>query len=90
MCHWNLACCTGNQARHSARGAIASRTWGRGLADAAIFLLGLAEMTGHDLQAGVEAKPGKNARREYGRRPNGTLVERGRQMEAELDGGLRR
>ena len=50
----------------------------------------LAEMTGHDLQAGVEAKPGKNARREYGRLPNGALVKRGRQMEAELDGGLRR
>ena len=59
-------------------------------ADAAIFLLGLAEMTGHDLQAEVEAKPGKNARRGYGLRPNGTLVKRGRQMEAGLDGGLRR
>ena len=63
---------------------------GEELADAAIFLLGLAEMTGHDLQAEAEAKPGKNAQRESGRRPDGPLVKRGRQMEAGLDGGLRR
>src|SRR5260370_33947342 len=51
-------------------------------ADAAIFLPGLAEMTGHDLQAEVEARPGKNARRDSGRRPNGPLLNRRREMEA--------
>src|SRR5258706_15937126 len=63
---------------------------GEELPYAAIFPLGLAETTGHDLQAEVEARPGKNARREYDRRPDGTLVKRGRPMEAGLDGGLRR
>jgi hypothetical protein len=89
MCHWSLACCTRNW-RGIQRVAQGPAAPGEELADAAIFLPGLAEMTGHDLQAEAEAKPGKNARREYDRLPNGTLVKRGRQMEAELDGGLRR
>jgi NTP pyrophosphatase (non-canonical NTP hydrolase) len=44
------------------------------LADAAIYLLGLAEMTGTDLQAAVEAKLDKNAARTYRELPNGVLV----------------
>jgi NTP pyrophosphatase (non-canonical NTP hydrolase) len=47
---------------------------GSELADVAIYLLGLAEMTGVDLQAEVEAKITKNASRTYHRLPNGTLV----------------
>jgi hypothetical protein len=44
------------------------------LADVAIFLLGLAEMTGVDLQSAVEAKLAANEARVYERLPNGTLV----------------
>jgi NTP pyrophosphatase (non-canonical NTP hydrolase) len=44
------------------------------LADVAIFLLGLAEMTGVDLQEAVEAKLAVNEARVYERLPNGTLV----------------
>jgi NTP pyrophosphatase (non-canonical NTP hydrolase) len=44
------------------------------LADAAIYLLGLAEMTGTDLQDAIEAKLAKNATRTYQRLPNGVLV----------------
>ncbi|HEY0937548.1 MAG TPA: hypothetical protein VGD91_27890 [Trebonia sp.] len=47
---------------------------GEELADVALFLFGLAEMTGRDLQAEVEAKLERNAARVYGRLPNGTLV----------------
>jgi NTP pyrophosphatase (non-canonical NTP hydrolase) len=44
------------------------------LADTAIFLLGLAEMIGADLQEAVEAKLAKNEARAYRRLPNGVLV----------------
>jgi NTP pyrophosphatase (non-canonical NTP hydrolase) len=44
------------------------------LADVAIYLLGLAEMTSVDLQGEVEAKIAKNASRVYRRLSNGTLV----------------
>jgi hypothetical protein len=44
------------------------------LADIAIFLLGLAEMTGADLQSAVEAKLAANEARVYRPLPNGTLV----------------
>jgi NTP pyrophosphatase (non-canonical NTP hydrolase) len=40
------------------------------LADVAIYLLGLAEMTGVDLQGEIEAKLAKNAARVYQRLPN--------------------
>jgi MazG-like family len=49
-------------------------TVGEELADVAIYLLGLAEMTGIDLQNEVEAKLAKNAARVYRHLPNGTLV----------------
>ena len=44
------------------------------LADIAIFLFGLAEMVGADLQEAVEAKLAVNAARMYTRLPNGVLV----------------
>jgi hypothetical protein len=47
---------------------------GEELADAAIYLLGLAEMTGVDLQDQIEAKMAKNATRVYRRLPNGVLA----------------
>jgi NTP pyrophosphatase (non-canonical NTP hydrolase) len=47
---------------------------GEELADVAIYLLGLAEMTGVDLQNEIEAKMAKNAARVYQRLPNGVLA----------------
>ena len=44
------------------------------LADVAIFLLGLAEMVGTDLQDAVEAKLAANRKRTYRRLPNGVHV----------------
>jgi hypothetical protein len=44
------------------------------LADVAIYLLGLAEMIGVDLQDAVEAKMAINRERTYHRLPNGTPV----------------
>ena len=44
------------------------------LADIAIYLLSLAEMTGVDLQDAVEAKLAVNRTRTYQRLPNGTLA----------------
>ncbi len=44
------------------------------LADIAIFLFGLAEMVGADLQEAVEAKLAVNEARVYTRLPNGVLV----------------
>ena len=44
------------------------------LADIAIFLFGLAEMVGADLQEAVEAKLALNEVRVYKRLPNGVLV----------------
>ena len=44
------------------------------LADVAIFLVSIAEMTGVDLQAAVEAKLAVNAGRSYIQLPNGTPV----------------
>lgn len=52
---------------------------GEELADVALFLFSLAEMTGVDLQGEVEAKIATNARRAYSRLPNGTLVKDGRE-----------
>jgi NTP pyrophosphatase (non-canonical NTP hydrolase) len=49
---------------------------GEELADVAIYLLGLAEMTGIDLQDQIEAKMSKNAARVYQRLPNGVLAKR--------------
>jgi hypothetical protein len=42
--------------------------------DVAIYLLGLAEMTGVDLQDQIEAKIAKNAARVYRRLQNGVLA----------------
>ena len=47
---------------------------GEEMADVAIYLLGLAEMTGVDLQAEIAAKLAKNAARVYHRLPNGVLA----------------
>jgi NTP pyrophosphatase (non-canonical NTP hydrolase) len=47
---------------------------GEELADVAIYLLSLAEMTGIDLQDEIEAKMAKNAARVYQRLPNGVLA----------------
>jgi hypothetical protein len=47
---------------------------GEELADVAIYLLGLAEMTGVDLQDQIEAKMAKNAARVYRPLPNGVLA----------------
>jgi NTP pyrophosphatase (non-canonical NTP hydrolase) len=47
---------------------------GEELADVAIYLLGLAEMTGIDLLDEIEAKMARNAARVYQRLPNGTLA----------------
>ena len=44
---------------------------GEELADVAIYLLSLAEMTGIDLQDEIESKLAKNAARIYRRLPNG-------------------
>jgi NTP pyrophosphatase (non-canonical NTP hydrolase) len=44
------------------------------LADTAIFLFGLAEMTGADLQSAIEAKLAVNKARVYRRLPNGALT----------------
>jgi hypothetical protein len=49
------------------------------LADALIFLIGLAQMVGADLEEAVEAKLGKNAARAYERLPNGVMVKSARQ-----------
>jgi len=49
---------------------------GEELADVAIYLLGLAEMTGIDLQDEIEAKMAKNAARVYQRLSNGVLAKR--------------
>lgn len=46
------------------------------LADVAIFLLGLAQMTGVDLEAEIAAKLAVNEARAYMRLPNGTPVKR--------------
>jgi NTP pyrophosphatase (non-canonical NTP hydrolase) len=47
---------------------------GEELADVAIYLLSLAEMTGIDLQDEIEGKMAKNTARIYQRLPNGVLV----------------
>ena len=47
---------------------------GEELADVAIYLLGLAEMTGVDLQDQIEAKMTKNAARVYRPLANGALA----------------
>ena len=47
---------------------------GEELADIAIYLFGLAQMTGFDLQDEVEAKLNKNVERNYRRLTNGVLV----------------
>jgi MazG nucleotide pyrophosphohydrolase domain len=47
---------------------------GEELADVALFLFSLAQMTGVDLQGEVEAKITKNVSRMYSRLPNGALV----------------
>jgi hypothetical protein len=47
---------------------------GEELADVAIYLLSLAEMTGVDLQSASEVKIAKKASRVYRPLPNGTLV----------------
>jgi hypothetical protein len=47
---------------------------GEELADVAIYLLGVAEMTGIDLQAEIEARLAKNVARVYQRQPNDVLA----------------
>jgi NTP pyrophosphatase (non-canonical NTP hydrolase) len=54
---------------------------GEELADVAIYLLGLAQMTGVDLEQEVEAKLAKNAARSYTRLPNGVQVKAAAQSE---------
>jgi NTP pyrophosphatase (non-canonical NTP hydrolase) len=49
---------------------------GEELADAAIYLLSLAELTGIDLQDQIEAKMAKNTARVYQRLPNGVLAKK--------------
>ena len=49
---------------------------GEELADVAIYLFGLAQMTGVDLQEEVEAKLAKNAARVYRPLPNPVLTRR--------------
>jgi len=49
---------------------------GEELADVAIYLLSLAEMTGIDLQDQIEAKMAKNATRVYQSLPNGVLAKK--------------
>ena len=49
---------------------------GEELADVAIYLLSLAEITGIDLQDQIKAKMTKNAARVYQRLPNGVLAKR--------------
>jgi NTP pyrophosphatase (non-canonical NTP hydrolase) len=49
---------------------------GSELADVAIFLFSLAEMTGVDLAAEVEVKLAVNEKRAYVSLPNGTLVKK--------------
>jgi len=49
---------------------------GEELADVAIYLLSLAEMTGIDLQDQIKANMAKNAERVYQRLPNGVLAKR--------------
>jgi NTP pyrophosphatase (non-canonical NTP hydrolase) len=56
---------------------------GEELADVAIYLLGLASMTGTDLQAEVEAKLAINAARKYSPLPGGMLA---KDTEAGSDG----
>lgn len=51
-----------------------SRDYAGELADIAIFLVSIAEMTGVDLQAAVEKKLTQNAARKYRLLPNGTPV----------------
>lgn len=48
--------------------------FGRELADIVIYVAGIAEITGVDLQAEVEAKLAVNEARRYDRLPNGTRV----------------
>jgi MazG-like family len=48
--------------------------YGEELADVVIYLLGLAEMTGIDLEREVEAKIVKNSSRVYRNLPNGVPV----------------
>lgn len=50
---------------------------GEELADAAIYLLGLAQMTGVDLQDEIEAKVARNAERGGRLRPDGVLAKSG-------------
>ncbi len=64
--------------------AEASDAWCKGqhdvaeeLADSAIFLLGLAEMIGADLQDAVVAKLARNQAQAYHRLPSGVLVKAG-------------
>jgi NTP pyrophosphatase (non-canonical NTP hydrolase) len=47
---------------------------GEELADVAVYLLSLAEMTGVDLQNQIKAKMAKNAARAYRPLPNGVLT----------------
>jgi NTP pyrophosphatase (non-canonical NTP hydrolase) len=47
---------------------------GEELADAAIFLFGLAQMTGVDLDEEIEAKIAKNTGLDYRQLPNGVLA----------------
>lgn len=47
---------------------------GEELADVAIYVLGLAEMVGVDLQAEIINKMRKNAQRTYQRRDDGVMV----------------
>ncbi len=47
---------------------------GKELADVAIYVLGLAEMLGVNLEEEIRAKMSSNLRRRYVRNPNGALI----------------
>lgn len=58
--------------------------FGEELADVAIYLLGIAQITGVDLESEILKKMDKNRKRKYKRLENGVLVkEEGQENEAE-------
>jgi NTP pyrophosphatase (non-canonical NTP hydrolase) len=72
--HWNFCLLQAEIAEAFHEWRKGGTNIGEGLADAAISLLGLAGMTGIDLQAEVEARLAKNAARIYQRRPDNALA----------------
>jgi NTP pyrophosphatase (non-canonical NTP hydrolase) len=73
MSRWSSSCSRARSPKHSTPGARAEDL-GEELADLAIYLLSLAEMTGVVLEDEIEAKMAKNAVRVYRPLPNGVLM----------------